>query len=188
MSCLSDVLLIPALLAEGVEGEGLAAGSDGMTVLLSDLPARWEGQASMLWCKVTLAGAPRAPAAVPSHPVLGMALVASVPAAGGWLCWRCRDKRCCWGTDFHTAEQDGKGLFPTERSEGDAAGGKPWPAEAVPCTGRVLCGWCSLLRSRQQEMMSLLALFFILAIKNLHKCSTLIMGCTYFALTTFGSH
>lgn len=59
MPCLSDVLPIPALLAEDVEGEGLTAGSDGMTVLLSDLPARWEGQASTLWSKVTLAGEPR---------------------------------------------------------------------------------------------------------------------------------
>lgn len=81
-------------------------------------------------------------------------------------------------TDLHTAEQDGRGIFPMERSEGDAAGGKPWPVEGMLCTGKVLCAQRVQLAQIKKARDGVAAGFiFILAIKNLHKCSTLIMGC-----------
>lgn len=42
--------------------------------------------------------------------------------------------------------------------------------------------------ARIETGLSLLACLLILVVKNVRKCSTLIMGCTYFALTTFGYH
>lgn len=141
-------------------GKGCAVRSDGKTVLISNLPVRWQGQTSTLWCKETLAGARQ----VPSQSCL--VLVASVPAAG--VSWA-GVIGVSWAGVTREAKAAAEGLFSTQpsRTEREFFLARCCRREVVTCwavlgTGKVLCRGCSLLGSRQGCHCWLACLFWLL--------------------------